>query len=132
MVRAAQPAPSSTSVQIPEEVTSSSVERVPVSQRLGPVNQPKPKRKVRSKQSPKRKVGRPPGKRASPKPLAGVKSKKLKLLNQQTIPFPRRRLILDQDHVSEDPMSPHRDEAQMGGPSIQNHVDFHSPRSRLT
>lgn len=82
---------------------SNSQERVPMSQRLGPVNAPclapKPKPKAK-KRFTKKKLGRPPGKNKnqqkpqdSPRILAAGPTKRRRLLQPQ--PSPRRRLNMD-------------------------------------
>lgn len=93
MVRASLPVKTPIPGRIDAEDVSSSQERRPISQRLGPsivsMGVPKPKKKNMGK----RKPGRPPGKKPSPKPLVGGNSKKRKMMNAQ--PSPRRRLVLE-------------------------------------
>ncbi|CAE5959180.1 unnamed protein product [Arabidopsis arenosa] len=95
MVRAAHSSLPLPPGELLSEGESLSLERIPASQRLGPTfadpELPAPKRRMV-----KKKLGRPPGKKSTPSKLAGVKSKKKKLLSQQTIPFPRRRLNMEQ------------------------------------
>jgi len=97
MLRSAIPTPVSS---LHTEVTSSSRGRGHVSHWLGRVNGPTDKLRVKKILVSKRKPGRPTRRKASPKALAGVKSKKQHRLNQATIPFSHRRLNLDQslDH----------------------------------
>lgn len=109
---------------------SSSQGRIPASQRLGPVFGNCSKTKPRKKTVAKRKPGRPPGKRASPKQLVGAKSRNKQLITQH--PVPRRRLIMDHHTSSKDSLAQHQDANKAAGSSRSGLMNFRNPSNRLT
>ena len=106
---------------------SSSRGRGPVSLRLGPVISTAASLRVKKRTVARKKPGRPPGKRASPKALAGEKSKKQSRMNQPTIPFPRRRLHLESSSGSDLPPTAEKSDSQGVAPSRSGPMDFRNP-----
>ncbi|KAG7543566.1 Endonuclease/exonuclease/phosphatase [Arabidopsis thaliana x Arabidopsis arenosa] len=99
MVRASLPDQGVTTGLLTPSSEIPSQERIPVAQRLGPLNPAGGVGRGKKRATGKKKLGRPPGKKPSPKASLGVSLKKRKLLSTQ--PSPYRRLIMENQEVGE-------------------------------
>ncbi|CAL9224803.1 unnamed protein product, partial [Arabidopsis halleri] len=99
MVRASLPGQGVTTGLLTPSPEIPSHERIPVAQRLGPLNPEGGVGRGKKRATGKKKLGRPPGKKPSPKSRLGVSLKKRKLLSTQ--PSPYRRLNMENQEVGE-------------------------------
>lgn len=132
MVRATLPVNLIPSTESFAEEGNISSERIPASQRLGPTNVEVEGPSIRRRTTGKKRLGRPPGKKASPSKLVGIKSKKKKFLNQQTIPFPRRRINMEQVPPLEESPNHLSEEPQARAPPQESQQGFRRLQKRLT
>lgn len=105
------------------ETASPIQERVPVAHRLGPLNPTGGAGRGKKKVTAKRKPGRPPGKKQSPKALMGITSKKRNLLATQ--PTSYRMLNMENQEEGEPSRRPR---VQTSGSASHSQVDGEDQR----